>query len=225
MPSETGASAQARSDLPDPAIRAQLERILASEVFSRSRAPAALPLVHRRTEPGRAGTFAQRIGPRPRAVREGNGLRWRYGSGRSGRCQAAPRQTARVLRGQIRSRRHLAAEGQLRARLRSEFRLTHPDHSPCCPTSSRRRVRSLISGARECAVGALALVAVVVTAVLAWRALRSPANAPVQLLPLASYPGNEGPPALSPDGNLVAFAWSGSDDAWPDGHLREGCRE
>ena len=36
MPSETDASAQARSDLPDAAIRAQLERILASEVFSRS---------------------------------------------------------------------------------------------------------------------------------------------------------------------------------------------
>ena len=35
MPSET-ASGQTRSDLPDPAIRAQLERILASEVFSRS---------------------------------------------------------------------------------------------------------------------------------------------------------------------------------------------
>ncbi len=37
MPSETDASAQARSDLPDTAIRAQLESILASEVFSRSR--------------------------------------------------------------------------------------------------------------------------------------------------------------------------------------------
>jgi hypothetical protein len=36
MPSETNASAQA-SDPPDAAIRAQLERILASEVFSRSR--------------------------------------------------------------------------------------------------------------------------------------------------------------------------------------------
>ena len=36
MPSETAASAQARSDLPDAAIRAQLERILASAVFSRS---------------------------------------------------------------------------------------------------------------------------------------------------------------------------------------------
>ena len=36
MPSETGASAQARSDPPDAAIRAQLERILGSAVFSRS---------------------------------------------------------------------------------------------------------------------------------------------------------------------------------------------
>ena len=64
-------------------------------------------------------------------------------------------------------------------------------------------------------VGALALVTVLVTAVIAWRALRSPANAPGQLLPLASYPGNEGPPALSADGNLVAFAWSGSDKPGP----------
>ena len=30
-----------------------------------------------------------------------------------------------------------------------------------------------------------------------------------QLLPLASYPGAEGPPAISPNGDLVAFAWSG----------------
>jgi hypothetical protein len=36
MPSETDASGQARSDLPDAVIRAQLERILESDVFSRS---------------------------------------------------------------------------------------------------------------------------------------------------------------------------------------------
>ena len=38
-------------------------------------------------------------------------------------------------------------------------------------------------------VGALALVTVLLTALLVWRALRGPANAPGQLLPLASYPG------------------------------------
>src|SRR5688572_1900694 len=36
IPAEIGPSAQARSDLPDAAIRAELESILASEVFSRS---------------------------------------------------------------------------------------------------------------------------------------------------------------------------------------------
>ena len=36
MPSETDASAQERRDLPDAVVLAQLERILASEVFSRS---------------------------------------------------------------------------------------------------------------------------------------------------------------------------------------------
>ena len=36
MPSETDTSTPARSDPPDAAIRAELERILASEVFSRS---------------------------------------------------------------------------------------------------------------------------------------------------------------------------------------------
>ena len=36
MSSEADASTQPRTDLPDTVIRAQLERILASEVFSRS---------------------------------------------------------------------------------------------------------------------------------------------------------------------------------------------
>jgi Tol biopolymer transport system component len=57
--------------------------------------------------------------------------------------------------------------------------------------------------------GALVLVVVAVTAVTAWRTLRQPALPPAQLLPVASNPGSEGPPALSPDGNHVAFAWSG----------------
>ena len=65
------------------------------------------------------------------------------------------------------------------------------------------------------AAGALALIATVVAAALAWRAVGGPANAPPELLPLASYPGVEGAPALSPDGNLVAFAWAGHAEAGP----------
>ena len=58
-------------------------------------------------------------------------------------------------------------------------------------------------------LGALAIVAAAIAAALAWRALLGPVSTPARLFPLASYPGVEGPPALSPDGNLVAFAWSG----------------
>jgi len=68
--------------------------------------------------------------------------------------------------------------------------------------TSRRAVTGTIAGA-------VALVSVVTTAAMAWRAFRSPAGVLPQLLPLASYPGTEGPPSLSPDGNLVAFAWPG----------------
>jgi Tol biopolymer transport system component len=65
------------------------------------------------------------------------------------------------------------------------------------------------------AVGALAIVLAGAVAALVWRALPGPMSAPAQVLPLATYPGVEGPPALSPDGNLVAFAWSGRADAGP----------
>ena len=70
-------------------------------------------------------------------------------------------------------------------------------------------------GRARIAVGTLAVLAAVIAVVLAWRALLRPVGAPVQLYPLASYPGVEGPPALSPDGNLVAFAWSGHAEAGP----------
>ena len=86
-----------------------------------------------------------------------------------------------------------------------------PQHPPTVQSlsSAGHEQRQVTNFTRaRLSVGALALVAVA-TAVLAWRALFAPADAPAQLLPLASYPGPEGPPALSPDGKLVAFAWPG----------------
>src|SRR6185436_5981692 len=68
-------------------------------------------------------------------------------------------------------------------------------------------------GRTRIAVSALAVV--VIAAALVWRSRPNPVIAPPQLLPLASYPGGEGPPALSPDGNLVAFAWSGQAETGP----------
>ena len=133
MPSETGASAQARSDLPDPAIRGQLERILASEVFSRSQhLRRFLSYIVEQSLAGQGHTLKESV-----LAHE------LYGKGTDfdGGTDPVVRVDARRLRdklrefyeGKIRPHRHLAAEGQLRARLRRKFRLTHPYHSPCCP--------------------------------------------------------------------------------------------
>ena len=92
--------------------------------------------------------------------------------------------------------------------------VSHTDTAiPVVPRSLSRRRGFRTSGARRIAIGALAAVAAVVVAALTWRAVLRPVSAPAPLLPLASYPGGEGPPAMSPDGNLVAFAWSGRADA------------
>jgi hypothetical protein len=55
----------------------------------------------------------------------------------------------------------------------------------------------------------IALGGMLVAAALIWR---SSAEAPAGLwqpVPLVVLPGLEGSPTISPDGNLVAFAWSG----------------
>ena len=122
-------------------------------------AAAALPLVHRRTTAGRAGPRAQRIGPGPRVVREGNGLRRRCRPRRSGGRQTPSRQVARVLRGPIRTRPDLAAEGQLRHRCSKRIRssplhpLTRliPLSRPGCSRCRRQLVRRWFhtSGAQQ----------------------------------------------------------------------------
>ena len=88
--------------------------------------------------PGRA--IRSRNRSSPTSLREGNGLRWRGRSRRSGGRQTPSRQTARVLRRPIRSRRHLAAEGQLRPVF--EANSASPSHTAppvVAPERSRRR--------------------------------------------------------------------------------------
>jgi Tol biopolymer transport system component len=44
---------------------------------------------------------------------------------------------------------------------------------------------------------------------IAWRLAQKPSPAPSQLVPLTQDPGGELEPSLSPDGNFVAYAWTG----------------
>ena len=54
------------------------------------------------------------------------------------------------------------------------------------------------------------LSVVLVGGVLAWRELRPPPDlVPLREVPLTTFPGAETHPTLSPDGNQVAFTWSG----------------
>ena len=215
MPSETDASAQERRDLPDAVVLAQLERILASEVFSRSQ------------QLRRFLTFIvqQRLAGQGHSLKEAVLAHELYGKGTDFDCGTDPvvRVDARRLRDKLREYYEGRSDPVVISLPKGSYvpvftsnaaSATHaaPLAIPPAPQQTpmvRDRRRATI------AVGALAIVAAALAATLAWRALLTQASAPAQLFPLASYPGVEGPPALSPDGNLVAFAWSGDAEAGP----------
>jgi Tol biopolymer transport system component len=215
MPSETGPSNQARSDVPASAVRAQLDRILASTVFSRSQhLRRFLSFIVDQTLAGQGHTLKESV-----LAHE------LYGKGTDfdGGTDPVVRVDARRLRDKLREFYEGRSDPVVISLPKGSYvpvfegnstwppqtarpvALTEPQERP--PVTHLRRARMWI--------GALALVVAVVTAAIAWRALRRPADDPARLLPLASYPGVEGPPALSPDGVLVAFAWSGSAEAGP----------
>jgi Tol biopolymer transport system component len=206
MPTETGAS-----DLSDAAVRAQLDSILASAVFSRS------PHLRRFL----SFIVEQTLAGQGRRLKESVLAHELYGKGTDfdGGNDPVVRVDARRLRDKLREFYEgrsdpivislpkgsyapiFEAGSVLRAALPETRRVTH---------FTRRRM----------VLGGLALVLMTATVVMTWRALHSPAEAAAQLLPLASYPGPEGPPALSPDGKLVAFAWPGQDSGPTDIYVK-----
>jgi Tol biopolymer transport system component len=215
MPSGTDTSAGERRKLPDPVVRAQLETILASDVFSRSQ--------HLR----RFLSFIveQRLAGQEHSLKESVLANELYGKGTDfdGGTDPVVRVDARRLRDKLREYYEgrsdpvvislpkgsyvpvFEANSGSSTYTASTVLAVEPQPTPRVPTLRRATV----------AVGGLAIVAAALAAAFMWRTFRTTADAPVQLLPLASYPGSEGPPALSPDGNLVAFAWSGGPDAGP----------
>jgi eukaryotic-like serine/threonine-protein kinase len=68
-----------------------------------------------------------------------------------------------------------------------------------------RRTRSLILSATG--------LAVLLAGIIAFRAVKRPPDTPatsIRAVPLTTYAGNEDNPSFSPDGNHVAFAWTGA---------------
>src|SRR5262245_20865751 len=60
-----------------------------------------------------------------------------------------------------------------------------------------------------------------VPAFLYFKPVRSTGDgAPINVVPLTTYPGRESQPAFSPDGNQIAFVWSGAKDDNTDVYVR-----
>jgi len=222
MSSKADTSTPARSDPPDAAIRAELERILASDVFSRSR------------QLRRFLSFIveQRLAGQGHALKESVLAHELYGKGTDfdGGADPVVRVDARRLRDKLREYYEGRSEPVLILLPKGSYVPVFEANS-VVPAASTHAADTVVPpvlqqmppavgtplvphlGRTRIAVSALAVA--VIVAALVWRSLPSPVIAPIQLLPLASYPGGEGPPALSPDGNLVAFAWSGQAETGP----------
>src|SRR5687768_17182333 len=212
---ETDARTPTRSDLPEAAIRAQLEQILTSEVFSRAQ------------QLRRFLSFIveQSLAGQGHSLKESVLAHELYGKGTDFDSAIDPvvRVDARRLRDKLREYYAGRSDPVVISLPKGSYvpvfqassasptetaGLVVPPRLPeSRPVRNLRRARTV--------VGALAVLVAVAAAVLSWRTLRGPGEAPARLLPLVSYQGVEGPPALSPDGNLVAFAWSGRVEAAP----------
>jgi Tol biopolymer transport system component len=213
MPSETDATAQSGRDLSEAAIRAELDSILASEVFSRSQ--------HLR----RFLSFIveQRLAGEEHSLKESVLAHELYGKGTDfdGGMDPVVRVDARRLRDKLREYYEGRSDPVVISLPKGTYipvfhaNAVSPIQTvPVAPSEPRRAARRERGRARI-AVGAVTAAAAAIAIALGFRTFLRSAADPPQLVPLASYPGVEGSPALSPDGNFVAFAWSGHTEAGP----------
>lgn len=211
-------------DLPDPLsdsmVRSQLDRILASEMFSRSeRLSSFLKFIVEQAIAGQVAALKERV--------IGEEL---YGNGShfDGTTQPVVRVDARRLRDKLReyySEFHRDAviislpkgtyvplfEKNSAAPSLVHFPLSEKLSPSSAPSTSRRRIWSAATGA---------ILAAAFSTVL-WFTFRSKPPL-MRLVPLTSYPGDEGPPAISPDGNLLAFMCRDGDDGLDKWGLARG---
>ncbi len=206
---------------PADAVRAQLNRILASDVFSRSdRLTAFLTFIVEQTLDGHGATLKEHV----LAMQL-------YGKGADFGAAVDPivRVDARRLRDKLREYYASAPhdpvvisvpKGSYAATFEANGTIAAPGIEAA--TVASPDIRSDGAGAAEPArwsrlwVAGLAIIligAVGWPAIRRWRARSEPP--PVRLLTVTSFPGAEGMPSLSPDGNFVVFTWRGVDTTEP----------
>jgi Tol biopolymer transport system component len=196
-----------RDDPSAPLVRDQLIRILSSEIFSRSdRLSAFLKFIVEQTLNGHGDTLKEQV-----IAAE------LYGKGPDFSTAEDPivRVDARRLRDHLREYYASAPNDPVVILVpKGSYTPVFEVHSftgaaPAAGAAVRIEPR-LKSPHRFWAAGAV----VVLIGAIAWIAIGtgSPSAPPVRLLQVTSFPGSEGgPPAVSPDGNFVAFGWTGPD--------------
>ena len=194
--------------VPAEAVRAELARVLASDLFIRSeRLSAFLQFVVEQTLDGHGSELKEQV----LAIAL-------YGKGPDFETADDPivRVDARRLRDKLR-----------------EYYATAPDHGVVIsmlkgsytPAFDARETIAASNAAAPRRWSPLWLVAVAIAAIagVAWlvivRRSASAPSPPFRLLTVTSFPGAEGMPSLSPDGNFVAFTSTGPDfyhtaDVW-----------
>jgi Tol biopolymer transport system component len=200
-----------RDDLPASAVRAELAHILASDLFSRSeRLSAFLKFVVEQTLDGHGDQLKEQV-----LATE------LYGKGMDFSTAADPivRVDARRLRDKLREYYASAPHHALvisipKGSYTPAFEANGNGTMPGLDVASFPAVGDAPAGmsARRRGLWLIAVACVLLGSV-AWLVIgrrgASSASLPLRLITVTTFPGAEGMPSLSPDGNFVVFTWTG----------------
>ena len=213
MPRLTAPAPSRRDDLPAAAVRAELAHILASDLFSRSeRLSAFLKFVVEQTLDGHGDQLKEQV-----LATE------LYGKGTDFSTAADPivRVDARRLRDKLREYYASAPHHEVvisipKGSYTPAFEANGNGTMPGLDVATFPAVGEAAAGISAPRRGSrlwLIAVAGVLVGSVAWvviaRRAASSGSPPFRLLTVTTFPGAEGMPSLSPDGNFVAFTWTG----------------
>ena len=185
-------------------MRAQLARILASELFARSdRLTAFLTYIVEQTLDGHGAALKEQV-----LAMEVYGKGADFG----GSVDPIVRVDARRLRDKLREYYESAPHDPVVISVpKGSYAAVFEAHSltatALAGSDAVRGESGPLSWRRFWFAGA----AVAVIGAIAWLVIRNGARSapPVRLLTVTSFPGSEGSPSFSPDGNFLAFSWTG----------------